>query len=130
MALHQLALIEDFEPAPKFDGATFDPTQDAPRLSSQLIATRELMLDGEWRNLAQIALALRKQGLHVTEASISARLRDLRKERFGAFDVQRRRLIGGLWEYRVDVAPAATTSTDDGMRFLAAASDALAGVQA
>ena len=104
-AASQLTLIPEFTPAPVFDGATYQPAQDGARLSSQLHATRELMLDHEWRNLAQIALALRKHGLHVTEASISARLRDLRKARFGGFDVERRRLIGGLFEYRI--APAA-----------------------
>jgi hypothetical protein len=105
MATSQLTLIPELASSPVFDGATYEPKQDGARLTSQLIATRELMLDNEWRNLAQIALALRKSGLHVTEASLSARLRDLRKARFGAHPLQRRRLIGGLWEYRI--APGA-----------------------
>ncbi len=46
-------------------------------------------------------LAVRTGG---SEASVSARLRDLRKDKFrkvyGAWDVERRRVEGGLWEYR------------------------------
>jgi hypothetical protein len=61
-------------------------------------------LDGAWRNLAPIALALRNAGLSVTEPSLSARLRDLHKAKFGAYKVERRRLIGGLWEYRIALA--------------------------
>lgn len=97
----QLALIPEFVPAPKFDGETYEPMHDGARLSSQLTATREVMLDHEWRTLAALVLALRKRGLRVTEASISARLRDLRKARYGSFSVEHRRLIGGLWEYRI-----------------------------
>jgi len=101
MGLLQLSLIPEVAPPIEFDGATFDAKQDGSRLASQFIATRELMLDHEWHNLAQIVLALRKQGIHVTESSISARIRDLRKAKFGGYNVERRRVIGGLFEYRV-----------------------------
>jgi hypothetical protein len=135
VALLQLPLLiwsdePVIEPVALFDGKTFEPEQDGPRLSSQLVATRELMLDGEWRNLAQIVLALRKQGIHVTEASISARLRDLRKLKFGGYSVERRRLIGGLWEYRVSERAEEFSALDPEMKRLADASDVLAGVQA
>lgn len=86
-----------------FDGATFDPTEDGERLSRQLLAVRSLMLDGRWRTFVQI-----QEGIGMgTEAAISARLRDLRKPRFGAYEVLRRRVPGtkGLHEYRV-VPPA------------------------
>jgi hypothetical protein len=54
------------------------------------------MLDGQWRTLSQIVL-------HVggSEAGVSARLRDLRKQKFGAYTVNGRRRSGGLWEYQV-----------------------------
>jgi hypothetical protein len=81
-----------------FDGATFDSTEDAERLSSQAVRVLALMLDGEWRTLATIADAVSG-----SEAGVSARLRDLRKVRFGAYQVERRRVEGahGLHEYRV-----------------------------
>jgi hypothetical protein len=39
------------------------------------------------------------------EASISARLRDFRKEQFGKHVVERRRRSQGQWEYRLIVVP-------------------------
>ena len=84
-----------------FHGETFDPALDGPRLTSQLEAVRALMIDGQWRSLAVIALSV-----YGSEASVSARLRDLRKPRFGRYQVERRRLFGGLFEYRV-LAPKA-----------------------
>ena len=55
------------------------------------------MKDGCWRTLFEIA---RLTG--DPEASISARLRDLRKDRFGGYELQGRRLGSkGLWEYRL-----------------------------
>jgi hypothetical protein len=54
------------------------------------------MRDGRWRRLTAIAIAAQ-----APEASVSARLRDLRKERFGSHTVERRYVAQGLWEYRV-----------------------------
>ena len=80
----------------QFDGMTFSPTLDGPRLTSQLEAVKALMLDGRWRSLPYIAGYARG-----SEAGISARLRDLRKAKFGGYQVERRRVAGGLYEYRV-----------------------------
>lgn len=82
-----------------FDGDTFDPEEDGERLTRQLAAVRTLMLDGRWRTFVQIQEII---GMG-TEAAISARLRDLRKPKFGAYEVLRRRVPGtkGLHEYRV-----------------------------
>ena len=89
------------QPAFVFDGVTYDPALDADRLRILLGRVYAFMRDGEWRTLAEIAAACGG-----TEASVSARLRDLRKERFGAYAVERRR-VGqpdrGLFEYRLDV---------------------------
>jgi hypothetical protein len=79
-----------------FDGVTFEPAQDAARLTGQLERVRNLMCDGQWRTLSEIAV--RVGG---SEAGVSARLRDLRKEKFGAHTVERKRVDGGLWVYRV-----------------------------
>ena len=81
---------------PEADGVTFDAERDAERLSSQRVRVLALMLDGEWRTLGQIATAV--QG---SEAGVSARLRDFRKSRFGGYQVERQRVTGGLWQYRV-----------------------------
>lgn len=85
----------------QFDGATIEPEKDNPRLSAQLLAVKALMSDGAWRTLGAVSAALAAQGVAASEAGVSARLRDLRKARFGAFIVERRRVSGGLFEYRV-----------------------------
>lgn len=84
---------------PLFDGRTFSARLDHSRLSRQLVVVRELMLDGRWRTLAEISMAVGEP-----EASVSARLRDLRKEKFGGYEVGRRRkgeAGRGVHEYRV-----------------------------
>lgn len=81
-----------------FDGDTCVPELDEKRLSTQLVAVRDLMVDGRWRTLPMIASAV-----GASEASVSARLRDLRKPRFGSWVVDRRRVTAGLNEYRVSV---------------------------
>lgn len=87
----------------EFDGATYDSTQDKDRLSTQLECVGEQMRIGEWWTLQQLQGALEVNGINATEASISARIRDLRKEKFGAHIIDRRRVIGarGLFEYRM-----------------------------
>jgi len=85
-----------FTRSARFDGATFDQDKDGPRLHRQLETVKAWMLDGRWRTLAEINFAT-----DVPEASVSARLRDLRKEKFGSYTVERRRRSVGLHEYRV-----------------------------
>lgn len=87
---------------PPFDGATYDAEIDGARLGSQLERVRDLMLDGTWRTIPEIRNAVRRPDELMSEASISARLRDLRKEKFGGYVVEHRRVReSGLWEYRV-----------------------------
>lgn len=85
-----------------FDGDTYDRARDHARLEGQLRRVFELMRDGRWRTLAQIAAATTSP-----EGSVSARLRDLRKPKFGAFRVDRRRRSGraGQCEYRLGIPP-------------------------
>ena len=81
-----------------FDGVTVVPELDRERLMGQLAHVLALMSDGEWRTLKEIA------GDKYSEAGVSARLRDLRKPRFGGYTVDRRRRgdgRAGLFEYRV-----------------------------
>lgn len=89
-----------FDPPVYFDGKTYDPKYDRDRLKKLLGRVYECMLDGHWRSLEEI-----QQSCGGTEASVSARLRDLRKERFGAYDIQRARvdpMRRGLWLYRMN----------------------------
>lgn len=67
-----------------FNGPEFHQ-EDKPRLLKQHEKIRDLMLDGVWRTLNEIALLT-----GYPQASISAQLRHLRKARFGSFIVDRR----------------------------------------
>lgn len=82
-----------------FDGDTYDAQQDFLRLKGQMLKVYELMRDGSWRTLREIA-----DSVGSPEASVSARLRDLRKDRYGSFQVDRQRDEGGLHLYRVTEA--------------------------
>jgi len=79
-----------------FDGRTFEPVKDGPRLAAQHQRIAALMAGGAWRTLDEIAAETGDP-----PASVSARLRDFRKVRFGGHTVERRRRAGGLYEYRV-----------------------------
>lgn len=79
-----------------FDGKTYQADRDHKRLQGQLLAVFNLMQDGKWRTLSDISA--RVEG---SEASLSARLRDLRKSKYGSHDVKRERIEGGLYRYRV-----------------------------
>lgn len=81
-----------------FDGATYDHAKDYKRLKTQLDIVRDYMLQIEdrWLSLANLS-----DCLGFPEASISARLRDLRKAKFGGYRVSRYR-NEGTWFYRVE----------------------------
>lgn len=84
------------------DGATFDRARDGKRLNGAMLRVYLVMADRQWHTLADLA-----QRFRMSEASASARLRDLRKARFGGFTVERRNMGGGIWTYRLAEAPAA-----------------------
>ena len=80
-------------------GPAYDENIDGERVSKQHHRIRNYMLGCSWMTLAEIAHAL-----DYPEASISAQLRHLRKERFGGYLVDKRRRpmdTGAQWEYRV-----------------------------
>ncbi len=79
-----------------FDGETYSPELDQKRLEKQIYRVWFAMSDGHWHTLSEIRTLTGG-----SEAAISARLRDYRKPRFGAHEVQRRRVSRGLWSYRV-----------------------------
>lgn len=79
-----------------FDGKTYDTARDGERLSTLFQHVRDIMLDGRWHTIGE--LAHRTGG---SETSVSARIRDLRKQRFGAFEIERDYRGHGIWAYRV-----------------------------
>lgn len=92
--------MNDVQRALRFDGPDYREQLDAARLAGQHERIRDLMLDGVWRTLGEIGDAL-----GYPEASVSAQLRHLRKPRFGAYIVEKRRRGeegAGLFEYRVE----------------------------
>jgi hypothetical protein len=78
------------------NGETYDPIRDGERLRKQLVAVRQAMADHEWHTLYALSLMT-----GAPEASVSARLRDLRKSKYGSYTVERRHVGNGLWEYRL-----------------------------
>jgi len=80
---------------PTFGGESYEPTKDKERLMSQVDKVRELMSDGVARTLYEISA---KCGC--SEASSSARLRDLRKAQFGSHVIDRTR-DGNTFFYRM-----------------------------
>ena len=66
----------------------------------QRMEVLRIMGDGQWRTLMQLSSAL---GQRYLTTSLSARLRDFRKQRYGGYRVERRLVLGSdrLYEYRV-----------------------------
>jgi len=79
-----------------YDGATYDADRDGERLARQQRAVRAAMADGRWHTLSELSARL-----GYPEASVSARLRDLRKPKHGGHTVERRYHGNGLWCYRL-----------------------------
>lgn len=79
----------------QFDGWTYDPDRDHDRLNQLLGRVEAQVADGRWYTLHELALLAGG-----SEASVSARLRDLRKPKFGGHTIERRYIADGLWEYR------------------------------
>lgn len=83
----------------RFDGPAYSPAHDRERLTGQILRIFDLMKDQNWRTLREISEATGDP-----EASASAQLRHLRKERFGSHVVERRPRgdrSHGLHEYRL-----------------------------
>jgi hypothetical protein len=79
-----------------FDGSTYDAARDQVRLSGQLQNVQQVLSDHRWHTLSEIA-----QRIGGSEAGISARIRDLRKERWGSHKIDRQHISQGLWKYRL-----------------------------
>lgn len=80
--------------APRFDGP-FLIKSDHARLGRQLAAVREAMAGGAWMTLQTLSLYT-----GAPEASVSARVRDLRKPKMGGYTIERQR-VGNQFFYRM-----------------------------
>ena len=78
--------------------------EDEPRFGKQLQAVYEVMRSGDWRTIEQIVRQCAGKGVLITSQSVSARLRDLRKEQFGGYTIARKRIGKGLYAYRMEGA--------------------------
>lgn len=80
------------------DGETFNRARDGKRLNAQMqrVFNELTARDGEWCTLRSLSYFTGDP-----EASISARIRDLRKPKFGGYTVQREYVARGLWRYRL-----------------------------
>lgn len=79
-----------------FDGADYQHQLDFERLTGQMKRIYDLMKDGNYRTLKQISTLTGDP-----EASISAQLRNFRKARFGAHQVNRKRIGDGVYAYQL-----------------------------
>lgn len=86
---------------PKSDrfGESYSRKFDFDRLNAQQARVFAVMKDGAWRTLSEISAMT-----SAPEASVSARLRDLRRPEFGGLTVDRKRCGEGrgTFQYRVD----------------------------
>ena len=82
-----------------FDGETYRRDLDMGRLKTQLDRVYTcLRRDPRWWTLSELQAVCGG-----SEAGVSARVRDLRKDKFGGNEVERQRGDGGLWRYRMVV---------------------------
>ena len=82
----------------KFDGDDIDHERDCARLTGQLKRVYEYMHTHEWCSLQDISEATSDP-----EASVSAQIRNLRKDRFGAHTIDRKYHGNGLYEYKMTI---------------------------
>jgi len=75
-----------------------NPT-DKKRLGGQREQIRIVMVDGAWRSLPDLAAAIFAADSSIP--SISARLRDLRKAKFGSYILDKREPRAGYFEYQL-----------------------------
>lgn len=89
-------LLADIPYELAFKGGTYVPARDHARLCGQLLKTYDVMKDKEWHSLREISVLIGG-----TEASISARIRDLRKPEYGSHSIERKHVKNGLFLYRM-----------------------------
>lgn len=89
-------------PDAHFDGETYVPEFDHDRLKGQMLRVYKLLSFFGKGHQLWLSLADLERGTGDPQASISARIRDLRKAKFGSHNVHKRRRGNpsmGVWEY-------------------------------
>jgi hypothetical protein len=79
-----------------FDGADYDHDRDGKRLAKNHLNLKDLMQDKVYRTLHEISYLTK-----IPEASVSAGLRDFRKEKFGSHTLNKKYLGNGLYSYQL-----------------------------
>jgi len=66
-------------------------------------ALKSIMLRGHWKTLPGLQVDVKKKcDVWLSETTVSARLRDLRKSKFGGYEIERRRMKNSkLYQYRL-----------------------------
>lgn len=86
----------------RFSGRTYNAGRDRERLTKQYDHVFAVMRDGRPRTLSDIRKELyRRFDILAPMQSISARLRDMRKTRFGGHIVERDYIEKGLFQYQL-----------------------------
>lgn len=104
MTTANLFAPQDVQPSPfasmPLSGAGFDETRDRVRLIRQIDCIVAVVIAGDWWTIQKLVAVLRRRYSDVgfPENSVQAQLRNLRKE---GYDVERRHIANGLFEYRV-----------------------------
>jgi allophanate hydrolase subunit 1 len=82
---------------PRYNGPEYRADRDNVRLAGQMARIYDCISDGHWRTITEISSITGDP-----ENSVAAQLRHLRKERFGAHNIERRSRYGQLYEYRLN----------------------------
>lgn len=86
---------EDAAHIPHPDGESYKAPLDHDRIARHHIIIKNIMLDGKEHSHAELEEAIRDAGYEVKDSTVSARQRDLRKPKFGAYNIIRRRVGSG-----------------------------------
>ena len=82
----------------RFNGSDYKPERDNKRLTGQIERVYNVIKDGIPRTLSEISVSTGDP-----EASVSAQLRHLRKERFGGHVIKKSYVTNGVYFYRMEV---------------------------
>lgn len=85
----------------RYDGPEYGPEtepEDAKKYSVQMMLVHGLMMDGEWRSSLEICNKL----AFAPTTRVDSRLRDLRKRKYGRWNVECRRCEDGVYRYRIN----------------------------